>query len=111
MNLGALAYFALHRDWFSDFTEPTNLFSLALNSPPSKELAGSCGGGPQGGQYKVNFQLNSEGDHVFMESHETTAVDSEGSPGLRRRRLSEGFDLMMSPVKKATERWEWRRSD
>lgn len=32
----------------TDFTEPQNLFALAMNSPPSQTLAGSCGGGPRG---------------------------------------------------------------
>jgi hypothetical protein len=30
------------------FTEPQNLFGLAIMSPPSHALAGSCGGGPTG---------------------------------------------------------------
>lgn len=31
---------------FVDLTEPQNLFTLAMSSPPSRSLEGSCGGGP-----------------------------------------------------------------
>ncbi|KAG6168706.1 hypothetical protein E4U51_001999 [Claviceps purpurea] len=35
-----------HKSGFvTDFTEPQNLFTLAMNSPPTKQLKGSCGGG------------------------------------------------------------------
>jgi len=108
MNVAVLIYFVIHRDWYTDFSEPTHLFTLAVNSPPSKELAGSCGGGPQGDQFRVSWKLNNDGDHVYMESQERN--DVEGSPGLRRRRFSEGFEMMMTPVRKATEKFEARRS-
>lgn len=32
----------------TDYTEPQNLFALAMNSPQSHVLSGSCGGGPTG---------------------------------------------------------------
>lgn len=108
MNVAALVYFAVHREWYTDFSDPTNLFSLAVNSPPSKEFAGSCGGGPEGEQFKVSWKLNSDSEHVYLESQEKG--ETEASPGLRRRRLSEGFDMMMSPVRKATERFDRRMS-
>jgi hypothetical protein len=38
-NLMALGYFISHRDWYTDVAEPTNLFLLAINSPPSRHLA------------------------------------------------------------------------
>ena len=31
-------------------------------------MAGSCGAGPEGKQYKVGWRVNAEGDHLFMES-------------------------------------------
>ncbi|GAB1740774.1 hypothetical protein NU219Hw_g5858t2 [Hortaea werneckii] len=120
MNAMVLAYFCLHRDWYTDFSEPCNLFSLAVNSPPSRQLAGSCGGGPAGKEFKVSWKVNVEGEHVFLESLEGTegakTVDGdgegEGGSGLlrRRRRLSEGLGIVMSPLKRATDSWELRRS-
>ncbi|KAI6830239.1 hypothetical protein KC332_g3336 [Hortaea werneckii] len=119
MNVMVLGYFGLHRDWYTDFSEPCNLFSLAVNSPPSTQLAGSCGGGPAGKEFKVCWKVNVEGEHVFLESVEGTGSavedgdeEAEGSPGLlrRRRRLSEGLGIVMSPLKRATDSWEVRRS-
>jgi len=101
MNMAVLVYFLMHRDWYTDFSEPTNLFSLAVNSPPSKHLAGSCGGGPAGEQFRVPWKLNQDGGHVFVESQELGEL-SDGSPrSLRRRFGSKVTDLLlMSPVKK-----------
>jgi hypothetical protein len=70
MNIFVLIYFILHRGLVTDFSEPPNLFALAVNSPPSHVLAGSCGGGPEGKQYHVNWNINHEGDHLFMEPGE-----------------------------------------
>ena len=70
MNIFVLVYFILHRGLVTDFSEPPNLFALAVNSPPSHVLAGSCGGGPEGKQYMVNWFVNHEGSHLFMEPGE-----------------------------------------
>jgi hypothetical protein len=77
MNIGVLVYFILHRGLVTDFTEPPNLFALAVNSPPSHVLAGSCGGGPEGKHYMVNWFVNHEGNHLFMEPGEKTALLSD----------------------------------
>jgi hypothetical protein len=67
MNIFVLIYFLFHRGLVTDFSEPPNLFALAVNSPPSHLFAGSCGGGPEGKQFMVNWFVNTEGDHLFME--------------------------------------------
>lgn len=74
MNIFVLVYFMLHRGLVTDFSEPPNLFALAVNSPPSQALAGSCGGGPEGKQYLVNWFVNHEGEHLYMEPGEKTAL-------------------------------------
>jgi hypothetical protein len=74
MNIFVLVYFILHRGLVTDFSEPPNLFALAVNSPPSQALAGSCGGGPEGKQYTVNWFVNHEGEHLYMEPGEKTAL-------------------------------------
>lgn len=81
-----------------DISEPSNLFSLAINSPPSKELIGSCGGGPSGKQFRSLWKLQEDNGHVFMES----ADPSTGGKklGMRRRgRLSEGLGIMMGSLR------------
>ncbi|KAJ4356262.1 uncharacterized protein N0V89_004293 [Didymosphaeria variabile] len=73
MNIFVLAYFLFHKGLVTDFSEPPNLFALAVNSPPSHLFAGSCGGGPGGKQYVVNWFVNSEGDHLYMEPGQKAA--------------------------------------
>jgi len=79
MNIFILVYFLFHRGLVTDFCEPPNLFALAVNSPPAQLLAGSCGGGPEGKHYMVNWFVNAEGDHLYMEPGQKPAtVDSQG---------------------------------
>ncbi|KAH8717053.1 hypothetical protein GQ44DRAFT_624203 [Phaeosphaeriaceae sp. PMI808] len=73
MNIFVLIYFILHRGLVTDFSEPPNLFALAVNSPPSHALAGSCGGGPEGEHYMVNWFVKHEGSHLFMEPGEKSS--------------------------------------
>ena len=77
MNIFVRIYFIFHRGLVTDFSEPPNLFALAVNSPPSQALAGSCGGGPEGKQYMVNWFVNHEGEHLYMEPGEKTALLAE----------------------------------
>ena len=101
LNLLALVYLITHRHWYADIREPSNLFSLAINSPPSKELAGSCGGGPHGEQFRSSWKLQQDGGHVYIESVETHS-GSESPITRKRRRLSEGFEIMIAPIRKST---------
>lgn len=68
LNTVCLVYLSVHRGMITDFSEPVNLFSLAVNSPPSNVMAGSCGGGPQGRQYQVPWFVNAAGDHLYIEN-------------------------------------------
>lgn len=54
----------------TDFTEPQNLFALAVNSSPSEKLRGACGGGPVGRQLKEKWVVGmEEGDgHCFIQA-------------------------------------------
>ena len=72
-NVLVLAYFIYHNGLVTDFAEPPNLFSLSINSPPSQHFAGSCGGGPDGKHYKVNWFVNVEGEHVYLESEDRSS--------------------------------------
>jgi hypothetical protein len=80
MNLFVLIYFIFHRGLVTDFSEPPNLFALAVNSPPSHVLAGSCGGGPEGKQYMVNWFVNHEGNHLYMEPGEKSHLLGDHGP-------------------------------
>ncbi|ORX99294.1 hypothetical protein BCR34DRAFT_606666 [Clohesyomyces aquaticus] len=98
MNIFVLIYFLFHRGLVTDFSEPPNLFALAVNSPPSHLLAGSCGGGPEGRQYTVNWFVNKEGEHLYMEpgqlavepGHTHTHTHTHGTPHMHSHSQSHG---------------------
>ncbi|GAO15612.1 hypothetical protein UVI_02050440 [Ustilaginoidea virens] len=51
-------YYTLRRPGLvTDLTEPQNLFALAINSPPSAQIKGSCGGGPRGRDLVVPWRV------------------------------------------------------
>ncbi|KAK1971455.1 hypothetical protein LY78DRAFT_625964 [Colletotrichum sublineola] len=69
INLVCLAYFLARSGLVTDFTEPQNLFTLAVNSPPSEQLKGSCGGGPAKRDLVVPWRVAyaSGANHYFFE--------------------------------------------
>jgi len=54
----------------TDYTEPQNLFALAINSPPSRALAGSCGHGPDGAELVTAWHVRYApgANHYYFES-------------------------------------------
>ena len=75
-----LVYFIVQPGLVTDFSQPPQLFALAINSPPAKVLAGSCGAGPEGEQYKIGWIIDHEGEHLFMQPHPdaSTALLADG---------------------------------
>ncbi|OJD33351.1 uncharacterized protein BKCO1_3100033 [Diplodia corticola] len=82
-NVLCLAYFIFHRGLVTDFSEPPNLFSLAVNSPPSASMAGSCGGGPAGRQWAGEWFIGESGGHLFIVPKEAVpaVVAARGNMG------------------------------
>ncbi|KAG6024121.1 hypothetical protein E4U19_003959 [Claviceps sp. Clav32 group G5] len=71
--LGILVYMVWRPPFVTDFTEPQNLFTLAMNSPPNTQLKGSCGGGPEKRDLVVPWRVAyaSTPQHYFlMEANE-----------------------------------------
>ncbi|KAF7185181.1 hypothetical protein HII31_13456, partial [Pseudocercospora fuligena] len=92
MSAGILAYFIWHKDWQTDFSEPSHLFALALNSPPSQKLDGSCGTGPRKEQYNINWKLRQNEGHYFIESNEADLA----TPKARKRKgWKEDFEMLL----------------
>ena len=93
-NVFCLVYFFIRGGLVTDFIEPQNLFSLSINSPASEQLAGSCGAGPQGEQFRTNWFIKLFNDHVYIQNGPEPAprrvskrkhsrllqFESEGSP-------------------------------
>ncbi|KAI5287139.1 hypothetical protein KEM52_001726 [Ascosphaera acerosa] len=52
----------------TDFTEPQNMFALAMNSPPTVRLAGACGVGPDRAQWRQGWKIDLEHrtQHYFI---------------------------------------------
>lgn len=83
-------YFIRYRHWYTDFSEPSNLFSLAVNSPPSDALAASCATGPKGTDYAMTWRLAEDDGRVYVKSY----VPEKSSGGMRKRKgLRERFEM------------------
>ena len=69
-NFFCLIYFLISGGLMTDFIEPQNLFCLALLSPPSEDLAGACGGGPDKEHFDTawNVKIDRQHDHLWLES-------------------------------------------
>ena len=89
-NVVCLAYLCLCRGLVTDFIEPQNLFSISLNSPPSKTLEGNFGGVPEKEQLETNWVIKRrEQDQFYIQEGETQPV---------RRKRQEPVDYeMQSP--------------
>jgi hypothetical protein len=87
-NVFCLIYFFVRHGLVTDYTEPSNLFALAVNSPPSRRLDGSCGSGPEGYQLDVDWHVMAEDSsgHFFMrEGQDTNEVLPQNEFELRKR--------------------------
>ena len=80
LNVLCLVYFITKRGLVTDFVEPQNLFALAINSPPSRQLAGSCGGGPEDEQLRSKWHIGMDRDHFYIVGKDSQAEPMHGSP-------------------------------
>lgn len=80
---------------YSDFSDPTNLFSLAINSPPSRKLADcSCGAVKESGdKFKYYWKIENHDGHAVMESPEAEELDTMADGPSLRKRMSRGFNI------------------
>jgi hypothetical protein len=94
----------------TDYTEPQNLFALAVNSPPSRSLSGACGGGPEGDmlgkKWEVDMQKPAGGGgghpHFYMKCGDDDRMDAFTRLRERKSKLSlrsmEDFEVAESPA-------------
>ncbi|TVY73150.1 hypothetical protein LSUE1_G006034 [Lachnellula suecica] len=75
-NVFCLVYLFLRPGLVTDYTEPQNLFALAINSPPSQALDGSCGAGPRGNQLNADWHVKQDqtSGHVYMADGGSTSA-------------------------------------
>ena len=94
----------------TDYTEPQNLFALAINSPPSTSLSGACGAGPEGNvlakKWQVDMQRPSENrgehPHFYMKCPDDQRLAAfrriKEKKSKRSLRSVEDYDITESPA-------------
>ncbi|RYP63154.1 hypothetical protein DL770_009446 [Monosporascus sp. CRB-9-2] len=82
----------------TDYTEPQNLFALAVNSPPSTALGGCCAGGVSSAALVAPFRVGyAEGaNHYFFEEAGPGAGGRDGSPPAGAGKKAGGCDRAAS---------------
>lgn len=80
INCSCLVYFIINGGLVTDFVEPQNLFALAINSPPSQQLAGSCGGGPEDGQLRTKWFIGMDQEHFYIADKHSQVEPMHSSP-------------------------------
>ncbi|CAJ2507162.1 Uu.00g083480.m01.CDS01 [Anthostomella pinea] len=94
----------------TDYIKPQNMIALAINSPPSKVLRGSCGGGPEKNQMTAPFRIayaasanhyyfqeapdKFKARHSLLSSRSEAALLADGSYNKSYKRLSTTKPLM-----------------
>lgn len=106
-NVLVLTWLVLNRGLVTDYADPSNLFALTINSPPSHAFAGSCGGGPDAKQYKARWYLNIDGDHVYLQNDERL---NELAEKHSREGKSNVIALTPSPVMQTYSKLSSRKS-
>ncbi|KGO47608.1 hypothetical protein PEXP_014950 [Penicillium expansum] len=88
----------------TDFTEPQNLFALAVNSPQTSRLEGACGCGPWGKQLKERWFIGMEEDdeHYYIRSKTEEKIPllrkTVDSMPLEPMEIEDGGGRMLSPM-------------
>lgn len=90
-----LFWLFLRNGYLTDFIEPQNLFALAVNSPPSHALKGSCGSGPEREQLMTRWFINIDPDreHYYIQEGEHQPV-RKGAKKIKKKRE---YELSESP--------------
>ncbi|KAK3327802.1 hypothetical protein B0T19DRAFT_174293 [Cercophora scortea] len=101
LNLLCLCYFVLELKGrpLTDFTDPANLFALAINSPPSRTLRGSCGGGPADRDLVMPWRVGydkEENHYYFVEKGQEARI--ERRPRVKRKGRMAGAGAVRSPT-------------
>lgn len=91
INVWCLIYYFRRSGLVTDYTEPQNLFALAINSPASKSMAGSCGAGPEDSQFEIDWCVKIEQDtaHYYIQEGESW----KGRVRKRKRKTGRGYEM------------------
>lgn len=113
INLFALLYLFKHLcsdGLVTDYTEPQNMFALALMSPASQSLAGSCGAGPAGATYGKRWKVDIQKDrgahrhpHFYMRCTDDSTAYASASEHLRSPDEAQTYGRRKGRVKSMQE--------
>lgn len=92
-------YIGLHFHHVTDFTDPQNLFPLAINSPPSMKVAGACGAGPRGPQlgHKWVITLDEQNEHYYITTRAANLARIARERAERGQSVGSAADLTANP--------------
>ncbi|KAM9879217.1 hypothetical protein VDGL01_06652 [Verticillium dahliae] len=93
INVFCLGYLLARSGLVTDYTEPQNLFALAVNSPPSTQLGGDCGGGPGSRALVVPWRVGyarSENHYFFEEASDRPFKGKWSRPHAKSSETLEG---------------------
>jgi hypothetical protein len=79
ISLVCLAFiFVIRGKQITDFSEPQNMFTLAINSLPTADMEGACGSGPAGDQLgkRWHVAMQERDEHYFIRFRDETEEDS-----------------------------------
>lgn len=104
----AFMLFEVRGRQITDFTEPQNLFALAMNSPATAQLQGACGAGPQGRQLNERFYvaMEEEDEHYYIR---TKAEENVRPASMRARRSMASMEVDEMPKAVSPAMDEYRR--
>jgi hypothetical protein len=78
-NVFCLVYLFLRTGLVTDYSEPQNVFALAVNSPPSGSMSGSCGAGPEDGQLNVDWHVKQDvSGHFYIQEGRGAELQMQG---------------------------------
>ncbi|KAK6217643.1 hypothetical protein LQW54_003365 [Pestalotiopsis sp. IQ-011] len=99
VNVVCLLYLLFVYGMVTDYTEPRNMFALAVNSPPSRQLDGSCGGGPQARELVVPWRVGyaESANHYFFEEASDRPLRGKWKNSAATSRTS-GLALLAEPT-------------
>ncbi|KAI1389665.1 uncharacterized protein F4822DRAFT_399193 [Hypoxylon trugodes] len=105
VNVACLIYLLLflRPGLVSDYTEPQNLFAVAVNSPPSTALAGSCGHGPDAPEMVVPWHVSysAAANHYFFEEG-----GWDGTRPNTRLSMASGSELLPNSASMRGKNWD-----
>jgi hypothetical protein len=108
INLFALLYLLRHLctdGQVTDYTEPQNMFALAVMSPPSQSLAGSCGAGPAGEAYGKRWKVDVQKEGGERHPHFYVRCTDDAVGGATAYGTGVGAEALY----RSQERGEWEQ--